>query len=75
MSFGFHAKKNGLTRKLCTAMTRAIDSFERDDLDDLADQTEIIRDLTSTHESLLCDVADALEIERFLKLFEAKLFN
>ena len=73
MAYEFNRKKAGLTRKLATAFTRAIDSHERGDADDLADQLAILRDLSDTHEGILWAVLEELEIDRFMRMFQSYL--
>lgn len=71
--FGYHTLRAGLTRRVSTALARAIDSYSRKDTDDLREQHDIIEDIASTHGTVLAEVLEALEVDRFLKMFAKEL--
>ena len=75
MSYSYHKMRHGLTRKLSAAVARGLDSVDRDDLEDVADQLYIINDIINKHGEVLYDVIEALEVERLITVLERPLFG
>ena len=73
MGYSFYQMKATLTRQLATTFARALVSYESGDVGQLAEQVELLKQITDDNSGLLSGVCDELELGRFMKLFESQL--
>ena len=73
MGYSFYQMKATLTRQLATTFARALVSYESGDVGQLAEQVDILKQITDDNSGLLSGVCDELELGKFMKLFESQL--